>query len=385
MFCPGNSLTKSREFPKDCVGSSSPHEGLRICIVGANEAIDFFDEVGGGVERAPTDSALSDEGEEALDLIEPGGIGGGEVNVPTRPACEPRSDFGMFVSGVVVDDKMDVELGRYIGFDVPQEGEELLMTMAGFALGDNRAVEHVEGSEQRDCAVALVVVGDAFDVAEPHGKHGLGTFEGLDLAFLIDAKHHCLVRRIEIKPNHVAQLLDKEGIGRKLEAAGAVRLQTEELEQAMDGALGDPSLFGDCAHAPMCCSFGFASECFGDQLGHGFILNGAGPATAHLVVEPFDPIGDEASAPFADRVGADTKPRRHDGVAWLALAGQHDLRSQRQRRGQRARPCQRQQMSAFIAGHREYRLRASGSHRVSPDQDTRSHAIIMLRTYGTKN
>jgi hypothetical protein len=25
----------------------------------------------------------------------------------------------------------------------------------------------------------LVVVGDAFDVAEPHGKHGLGAFEGL--------------------------------------------------------------------------------------------------------------------------------------------------------------------------------------------------------------
>jgi len=25
--------------------------------------------------------------------------------------------------------------------------------------------------------VALVVVGDALDVAEPHGKHGLGAFE----------------------------------------------------------------------------------------------------------------------------------------------------------------------------------------------------------------
>ena len=111
-------------------------------------------------------------------------------------------------------------------------------SLAGFALGDDRAVEHVEGSEQRGCAMALVVVGDAFDVTEPHGKHGLGTFEGLDLAFLIDAKHHCLVRRIEIKPDHVAQLLDEEGIGRKLEAAGAVRLQTEELAQAMDGALG---------------------------------------------------------------------------------------------------------------------------------------------------
>ena len=91
-------------------------------------------------------------------------------------------------------------------------------------MGDDRAVEHVEGGEQCGGAVTLVVVGDAFDVAEPHGKHGLGAFEGLDLALLIDAKHDCLVRWVEIKPDHVAQLLDEKGIGRKLEAAGAVRL-----------------------------------------------------------------------------------------------------------------------------------------------------------------
>ena len=93
--------------------------------------VDFFDEVGGGIERAATDSALSDESEEAFDLVEPGGIGGREVNVPTRTAGEPGSDLGMLVSGVVVDDEMDVELGWHVGLDVTQEGEELLMAMAG--------------------------------------------------------------------------------------------------------------------------------------------------------------------------------------------------------------------------------------------------------------
>ena len=92
--------------------------------------------------------------------------------MPTRTACEPISDFGVLVGGVVVDDEMDVEPGWHVDLDVTQEGEELLMAMAGFALGDDRAVKHVEGGEQRGCAVALVVVGDAFDVAEPHGKHG---------------------------------------------------------------------------------------------------------------------------------------------------------------------------------------------------------------------
>jgi hypothetical protein len=87
--------------------------------------------------------------------------------VSARTACEPSSGLGMLVGGVVVDDEMDVELGWHVSLDVTQEGEELLMAMAGFALGDDRAVKHVEGGEQRDGAVALVVVGDASDVAEP--------------------------------------------------------------------------------------------------------------------------------------------------------------------------------------------------------------------------
>jgi hypothetical protein len=90
----------------------------------------------------------------------------------------------MLVGGVVIDDEMDVELGWHVGLDVTQEGEELLMAMARLALGDDRAVKHVEGGEQRGGAVALIVVGNAFDVAEPHGKHGLGAFEGLDLAHM---------------------------------------------------------------------------------------------------------------------------------------------------------------------------------------------------------
>jgi hypothetical protein len=184
----------------------------------------------------------------------------------------------------------------------------------------------------------------------------------------------------------VAQLLDEEGIGGKLEAAGAVRLQAEELEQAMDGALGNPGLVGDGAHAPMGCGLGLARECLGDQLGHRLILNRAGPTATHLVVEPLDPIGDEAIAPFADRMGPDTKPRRHDGVAGLALTGQSDFRPQRKCRRQRARPRYGQQMRAFVAGNRECRLRAPGPHRVTPSiRIPETNAIIMLRTYGTEH
>jgi hypothetical protein len=99
--------------------------------VRADEAVDFFDEVGGGLEGATPDGALGDEGEEAFDLVEPGGIGGREVNVPTRTAGEPGLDLGMLVGDVVVDDEMDAELGRYIGLDLAQEGEAIRIPETG--------------------------------------------------------------------------------------------------------------------------------------------------------------------------------------------------------------------------------------------------------------
>lgn len=50
------------------------------------------------------------------------------------PAREPRSHTGMFMSRVVVDDEMQIELRWDACIDVIEEGEEFLMAMASFAL-----------------------------------------------------------------------------------------------------------------------------------------------------------------------------------------------------------------------------------------------------------
>jgi hypothetical protein len=62
---------------------------------------------------------------------------------------------------------------------------------------------------------------------------------------------------------------------------------------------------------------GLACEGLDDQ--RGLILDCAGPAATHLVVETLDPISDETIAAFANRRD-DTKPGRHHAVARLALA-----------------------------------------------------------------
>ncbi len=42
-----------------------------------------------------------------------------------------------------------------------REGEELLVTMAGLALGDDRSVEQVEGGEQGSATRTLIVARDS--------------------------------------------------------------------------------------------------------------------------------------------------------------------------------------------------------------------------------
>ena len=71
---------------------------------------------------------------------------------------------------------------------------------------------HVQCDEQGGGAVADVVVGDAQRIAQTHGQQWLGTDQGLDLRFLVNAEHDCLVWRVEVEPADVAHLRDKERI-----------------------------------------------------------------------------------------------------------------------------------------------------------------------------
>src|SRR6266487_147303 len=67
---------------------------------------------------------------------------------------EPFAHFRVLVSGVVVNDRIDLSLGK-MRVDVIEETDELLMPVAFHVAADDGAVENVEGGEQRGCAVAF--------------------------------------------------------------------------------------------------------------------------------------------------------------------------------------------------------------------------------------
>jgi hypothetical protein len=94
-----------------------------------------------------------------------------------------------------------------------EKADKLLITVVRLALGDNRAIEQIEGSEQRGGVMTIIIVSHPLQVAQPHRQHWLGALRRLNLAFLIDVHHQCLVWRIEVKPRQVANFFNEERVG----------------------------------------------------------------------------------------------------------------------------------------------------------------------------
>src|SRR4051812_19473426 len=72
---------------------------------------------------------------------------------------QPLTHLWMLVGGVVVEDHVHEFFDRHLCLNGVQEADELLVTMALHTLANDLAFEDIESSEQRRCAMALVVVG----------------------------------------------------------------------------------------------------------------------------------------------------------------------------------------------------------------------------------
>ena len=295
----------------------------------ADEEIDLVRQFPDAGERAASNGRLSDDAEPALDLVESRGIVGGVVDVViSRSPCEPGSDLRVLVGGVVVGDEVNIEGFGEVGVDVALEGEELLVAMALLALGDELSGGDVEGGEQGGGAVTDVILGDPFDVAQPHRQHRLDVVECLDLGFLVDTQHDGVVGRVEIEADDIAHLLDEEGVVGELEVALAVGLDGEQTKPPLHGALGDAGLLGHGAHAPMGGPIGWIGLEGGvDDLGDSFIVMGSGSARAQFIVQRLDPLQAIELPSLADGGIVQAHALEDRGVRLALGAGENDVRT----------------------------------------------------------
>ena len=135
------------------------------------------------------------------------------------------------MGGVVVEDHVHDFFGRHLRLNGVQEADELLVTMALHTSANDLAFEDIESSEQRRCAMALVVVGHRAGSAFLHRQAGLGAVERLDLRLFVDREDDGMAGRIDIKPDNIAQLVDELRVVGKLELVDPVRLETMRVRQ----------------------------------------------------------------------------------------------------------------------------------------------------------
>ena len=98
-----------------------PRSGIVASDEGGDSHLQFLD----AAVNAAADLALAQKREPALDLIEPGGVSRGKVEVIARPFGKPGFDRRRLVGGVIVHNQMNIEIGRHGGVDGIEEAAKL--------------------------------------------------------------------------------------------------------------------------------------------------------------------------------------------------------------------------------------------------------------------
>ena len=126
--------------------------------------------------------------------------------------------------------------------DLLEEAQELLVAVPGQAGVDDLAGGDLEGGEQRGGAVADVVVRGL--LRHPgHDRQDRGRpLQGLHLRFLVEAEHHGVLRRVQIQPDHVADLGLEFRIGGELERLDPPGLQVPAAPDPRHRREADPQL-----------------------------------------------------------------------------------------------------------------------------------------------
>ena len=131
-----NSQTKSFDAREDVISRLCPIEWFGIGVVKLDIVLDRLLQLPGRAMRAAPDLLFGQRGKPALDLVEPGGRSGREVNMKPPVAGKPGLDGRGFVRAVVVHHQVDVQIGRHTRFDGAQELQELAAAMSPVQLTD---------------------------------------------------------------------------------------------------------------------------------------------------------------------------------------------------------------------------------------------------------
>jgi ELWxxDGT repeat protein len=324
-----------------------------------------FEFTGAAVSTA-TQLSVGQVGEEAFDLIDPGGTGRREVQMESRATKQPSLDERGFVGSAVVEHEMDFCILRNVAIDGVEELAELDAAVTAVVLGDDLPGLDVEGCEEGRGAVPNVVVGPPLELTRPHGQDRLAPVQGLDLRLLVDAQDQRPVRGVQIEPDNAADLLDQQRIGRKLEVLGTMRPQAESAPDTSDAASAQARDAGKRPIAPVSCIPGLALQSQRDDLLDLRIADAPRSPRSWLIQQPVSTLLDEPPPPATNGLTRNSQPLRDIAVVEACPAREHHPGPQSQRLRGLPPTSPRLELLTLLCVDHQSRLGSSSSHHRSP-------------------
>ncbi len=187
--------------------------------------LDMLYELDQGAEGSAADGLPGDDAEPGFDLVDPRASFRSEVKLHVRMFAEPFVDLSVVVGFQVVEDDVDLCVGR-VGLDQPvHEPQEFFGALSAEGLPHDFTIEHVQSCEQVRRAVAHIVMGALLGLAEADRQQRLGPVQRLDLGLLVKAQHHSALGRVQVQANDIDHLGGELRVGGRLERSLPMRFQ----------------------------------------------------------------------------------------------------------------------------------------------------------------
>jgi len=240
-------------------------------------------------------------------------------------------DLRCLVGAVVIEDEMDVEVGRNIALDGVEEMQKLLGPVPTVHFSDHSSGLAFKRRKQRRRAVANVVVRATLDLPRTHWKQWLAAIQRLDLRLLIRRQDQRAIRRVEVQPDDISHFLDEQRIFRDLEGFAAMRFQRERTPHPTDRALAQsrPGRQGSCA--PVRCIVRHRFQRQGDHALDLLVVNRPRRARTWFIEQAVEALGDVPRSPFANGLPRQPQARRDMRVRFTIGARENDARTRSQR------------------------------------------------------
>jgi len=163
-----------------------------------------------GEDTAGNDLAL-DFGEPDLDLVQPPGIGGGEVKLHARMRFEEIANQSGFRSGEVIENARNLRAGRAHRHHGLEAGHKVAAGEAGSRLAMPASGLGVQRSLPRKRALPVVLETVARGASRRKRQNGIESIPSWNRGLFLDTKHRRVLWRIQIQAENVGRFARNTG------------------------------------------------------------------------------------------------------------------------------------------------------------------------------